>query len=514
MRPGWIPFLIHNTERDYRYIERAGASAIKLYLHCTGNGTWQRLRSIVPNAFYLAVDVARSDSVDLSNPRGDAETGARELDKVPAAVRRLMGKNELLKIGDTAAKIRAWVDYHVAFTERCHQLGVNVAVGAVNTGHPGIQLFGDPVDQWALVQAVDDAMNDGDVWDLHEYWTADGPLVCSPWTTRRHMRCPTKHKIVIGEYGYDAAVFAPDGTPNHGWGGKLTENQYVDHIIQYHRMITDPRVVGTCAFLLDFQDKHWESWDISGLMDRIIARISECDTVLPEVVMPSRLHLPVESYVGITQTYEEHKKASPKGGWGLDFSCYTGTNVLAPDDGVIDKALDYGAESYGRMVQVNHYWGFTRTGHLSGFVSARGDKVVAGQHIAESGNTGNSTGPHLHFEVIPFSNRVWPWRVDPAPLFGLGGGVVPPAPVPDAPTPAAPVTASDLEKGRIHASAVNLFDRMARERGYTYRHDEWQEGAYTLTVVQHDGTQEWVVMKCPTGRWLESLVTFGTVPKD
>jgi hypothetical protein len=439
VNPGYIPFFEHNFERDVALIGRANPSALKVYLYkMQDNGRWRRLREVAPNAFYLGVDVARSDSADLSNPRRDAEEGVKLLDTCPDAVRRLMGKNEMLKQGDTTEQVKRWVDYHVMFTRRCHELGTAVAVGAVNTGHPALLLFGDGKDQWPLVTALDNEMGSDDCWDLHEYWTAEGPLACWPWTTGRHLRCPTTHKILIGEFGYDAAVFAPEGTSNHGWGGKLPEDLYVDQAIQYHRMLTDPRLVGTCWFLLDFADKRWETFDVVGLLERVIARLGECATPRPEAVMPRRLTMPVPQSVRISQTFAEHQRSNPKGGWGLDISCVTGSRVLAAAAGVVDKA-DNDPEGYGLWVQINHRWGLTRYGHLSKHLVKRGDVVQAGDLIGLSGSTGNSTGPHVHFELIPMDDRSWPYRVDPGPFFGLGDEE-PPASTPEPVQPATSLT--------------------------------------------------------------------------
>jgi hypothetical protein len=510
--PGYIPFLVHNPTRDFDFIRRSRCSALKLYLYLADNETWKKINEIAPQAYLLAVDVARSDSTDLSNPRGDAEAGCHELDLRPAAKRRLMGKNEMLKQKDTAEQVKRWVDYHVRFTQRCHELGTAVAVGAVNTGHPALLLFGDELDQWPLVKAVDDELAGDDCWDLHEYWTADGPLACWPFTAGRHLRCPTQHDILIGEYGYDFAVWAPDGTPNHGWGGKLPAETYVNHIIQYHRCITDPRVVGTCGFLLDFADKHWESWDLSGLMESIISCLDECNTPLPEVVMPTRLHLPVSTYGYISQTFAQHVANNSKGGWGLDFSCLMRTAVLAAADGVVDKVLDYGAESYGKMVQINHWWGFTRYAHLDTLPLKKGDGVDAGEPIAFSGSTGHSTGPHLHFEVVPFSNRAPNPRVDPAPLLGLGGDVVPvPTPTPT-PSPS-PVTPEELAVARTRFTdgAIGFLDKIATKKGLDSFGYEWDRGGYKFLLAGKPGTSEIVVLKCPSGRYEEALVTFGAL---
>jgi hypothetical protein len=215
----------------------------------------------------------------------------------------------------------------------------------------------------------------------------------------------------------------------------------------------------------------WNPFDTWPLREQLIARAAECDTVLPEVVTPARLHLPVSSYVRISQTFAEHQASNPKGGWGLDLSCTMRTPVLAAADGVVDKVLDYGTASYGKMVQINHWWGFTRYAHLDTLPLKKGDGVDAGEPIAFSGNTGNSTGPHLHFEAIPFSNRTWPYRVDPAPLLGLGGDVMPvptptPTPSPSPGTEPATITAirwhSEQAVRDIEAMQIMLGDVRTR----------------------------------------------------
>ena len=70
-------------------------------------------------------------------------------------------------------------------------------------------------------------------------------------------------------------------------------------------------------------------------------------------------------------------------------------------DAVVEAASTGGNGGYGHMVLLNHEFGYkTRYAHLSKILVQPGERVVRGQIIAETGNTGISSGPHLHYEVI------------------------------------------------------------------------------------------------------------------
>jgi murein DD-endopeptidase MepM/ murein hydrolase activator NlpD len=83
---------------------------------------------------------------------------------------------------------------------------------------------------------------------------------------------------------------------------------------------------------------------------------------------------------------------------GLDISAMRGTPVYASADGIVNFVGVAGG--YGRMVKINHLYGFeTRYGHLKKYVVRNGEKVKRGQKIGEVGSSGLSTAPHLHYEV-------------------------------------------------------------------------------------------------------------------
>jgi murein DD-endopeptidase MepM/ murein hydrolase activator NlpD len=85
---------------------------------------------------------------------------------------------------------------------------------------------------------------------------------------------------------------------------------------------------------------------------------------------------------------------------GMDFTCPIGTAVHVTGDGVVET-VDFNYGGYGNEIIVNHGFGYrTRYAHLSRFNVKPGQKLKRGDVIGYSGNTGKSTGPHLHYEVL------------------------------------------------------------------------------------------------------------------
>ena len=83
---------------------------------------------------------------------------------------------------------------------------------------------------------------------------------------------------------------------------------------------------------------------------------------------------------------------------GIDIANSKGTPIYAADSGTVTFAGRQGG--YGRMVKISHGGGLTTLyAHMSSIKVKSGQKVSKGQVIGYMGSTGNSTGPHLHFEV-------------------------------------------------------------------------------------------------------------------
>jgi len=90
---------------------------------------------------------------------------------------------------------------------------------------------------------------------------------------------------------------------------------------------------------------------------------------------------------------------------GIDLRANTGTTVVAAMDGVVSVVAENWL--YGKHIIITHDNGYkTLYGHLNAYSVKPGDKVARGKKIGESGNTGYSTGPHLHFTIYDRNNKL------------------------------------------------------------------------------------------------------------
>ena len=139
---------------------------------------------------------------------------------------------------------------------------------------------------------------------------------------------------------------------------------------------------------------------------------SSIDFVHPKVpqkdmVLPTEAPTPMPSSDLMEPSFKEPAVGvltSPFGSrWGrnhngIDIGAEHGSDILAADGGTILLA-DW-VEGYGNYLIIDHENGFqTAYAHCSELLVSQGEKVSQGQVVALVGNTGNSTGPHLHFEI-------------------------------------------------------------------------------------------------------------------
>jgi LysM repeat protein len=174
-------------------------------------------------------------------------------------------------------------------------------------------------------------------------------------------------------------------------------------------VVADEGEVGTEILKVDVDIVNDEIID-EAIVDTLVVEES-----LPQIVLvgtsPVPENGPAGFFVSPLNNYRLTSTYGPRWGRthrGLDMAVSTGTSVKASDGGtVIFAGWDSG---YGYRVDIDHGNGIiTRYAHNSRLLVEYGEEVGQGEVIAKSGNTGNSTGPHLHFEVIVDGNAMNPY---------------------------------------------------------------------------------------------------------
>lgn len=162
-----------------------------------------------------------------------------------------------------------------------------------------------------------------------------------------------------------------------------------------------------------------------GLLDRIaqldrnspqgrrtpaVVRNTEEEGVASAKLMRGFLRWPLSS-VQVTSPFGQRGASFHE---GLDLRAPVGTPILAAQGGTVIYAGSR-IRGYGRMVVISHLNGITTIyAHQSRLFVRKGQRVKQGQRIGLSGNTGHSTGPHLHFEVRTGVAALDPLRVMPS----------------------------------------------------------------------------------------------------
>lgn len=114
---------------------------------------------------------------------------------------------------------------------------------------------------------------------------------------------------------------------------------------------------------------------------------------------------PVTSRFGKRKDPLNHKSAFHT---GVDLRGKRGDKIYATADGVVLKAFRNG--SFGNYIKISHKNGYTTSfAHMQAFLVRKGDKIKRGQLIGLVGNTGRSTGPHLHYEIALNGKRINPY---------------------------------------------------------------------------------------------------------
>ncbi len=184
-----------------------------------------------------------------------------------------------------------------------------------------------------------------------------------------------------GGYGEEVAVYASDLTSN------IKFDEDTDEIYYY------------------ISDQEEGLDDIDALLDDLLSKAPELSEILSEDKKNMEDHIYLMEHTPnmwptwgtITSLFGERRRGYIHK--GLDIANSTGTNIQATASGVVIYAGWHG--NYGKKIIIHHGFGYTTVyAHLSKFYVSVGDEVKQGDIIAAMGNTGHSTGPHLHYEVL------------------------------------------------------------------------------------------------------------------
>jgi murein DD-endopeptidase MepM/ murein hydrolase activator NlpD len=113
-----------------------------------------------------------------------------------------------------------------------------------------------------------------------------------------------------------------------------------------------------------------------------------------------------DSKYTITSKFDEPRVG--KKHQGIDIAAPIGTKIYAPDDGIVTGMKTYGGGGCGKFLQISHNKFITKYCHLNDWSNdvKIGSKITKGQNIAFVGNSGISSGPHLHYEILNKNNIV------------------------------------------------------------------------------------------------------------
>ena len=182
---------------------------------------------------------------------------------------------------------------------------------------------------------------------------------------------------------------------------------YVDTLEEACKIVDDMKAEFSDDNNLDFQinEKYTENLDeittdavetATNTIEVAASKIEERNNAIAVVNDVNFAYLPVSGR--ITSRYGESSSIRSSRHTGLDIACSYGTPIKVVSGGTVIFAGESG--SYGNLVKIQHENGVeTWYGHCSKIFVKEGQNVLAGDEIAAVGSTGNSTGPHLHFEI-------------------------------------------------------------------------------------------------------------------
>ena len=184
----------------------------------------------------------------------------------------------------------------------------------------------------------------------------------------------------------------PQEVRNAGFGG-------VNRYSQYDGMDKSAPLKKT-AMRLDILTKksyvQSRSFDEVAQLSKRAGDMASCIPAIPPVVPDRKIYRLSSSFGFRSDPFTGRSKRHA----GVDFALKPGNPIYATGDGVV-VSVKFEFFGYGNHVLIDHGFGYkTRYAHLKSINVVEGMKVKRGERIGESGNSGRSSGPHLHYEVI------------------------------------------------------------------------------------------------------------------
>ncbi len=210
----------------------------------------------------------------------------------------------------------------------------------------------------------------------------------------------------------------------------------------------------------------WMAEAVPGVGDLLTEPVKLPGTAIPDAANGVYLHPPFAGSYPIGQLWGENSAfyarynydgVPLRGHNGIDFSTPEGTPLFAVDDGVV-RQVGFEPDGFGNYILLSHPWGESIYAHLSAVDVALEQPVTRGQGVGRSGNTGGSTGPHLHFAIRtnPYQRTDgWGGFSDPLPTlppraYTLPSYILDPAPA----LPAVSAAAAPVSGDRMAPSAM------------------------------------------------------------
>jgi hypothetical protein len=251
---------------------------------------------------------------------------------------------------------------------------------------------------WDEFAYLEPLINEADSFGcVHEYGY---PSLASGWNSygNRVSRCPLRIRFVIGECGYTRQL--ANLPQPWGWDGNISADTYADMLWDYAVDVDPNKVFAVCPFTTSYGGSEWRSKDTAKAHTAILDRKPAYIWPNPWPYFPEQ---PSNSFVTVWPKMSKITQWYGPTHSGLDISMTMRTPLYAMLDGVVAWAgIDTAANGgYGKYIRIYYKeLGFDSFfAHCDELLVQTGTPVKRGQLVAYSGNTGNSTGPHLHLEI-------------------------------------------------------------------------------------------------------------------